>query len=62
MSGLDKRVLSYAEALNGLKDGMTVLAGGFELCSSPENLIAEVRRVTNGAKGYSFICGGKRTV
>lgn len=44
MSGLDKRVGSYAEALDGLRDGMTVLAGGFGLCGIPENLIAEIRR------------------
>ena len=44
MSGLDKRVASYAEALDGLQDGMTVLAGGFGLCGIPENLIAEIRR------------------
>lgn len=36
MSGLDKRVASYAEALDGLQDGMTVLAGGFGLCGIPE--------------------------
>ena len=44
MSGLDKRVGSYAEALDGLQDGMTVLAGGFGLCGIPENLIKEIRR------------------
>lgn len=44
MAGLDKRVGSYAEALAGLEDGMTVLAGGFGLCGIPENLIAEIRR------------------
>ncbi|WP_185267531.1 CoA transferase subunit A [Halopseudomonas xiamenensis] len=44
MSGFDKRVASYAEALDGLQDGMTVLAGGFGLCGIPENLIAEIRR------------------
>ena len=44
MSGLDKRVGSYEEALEGLTDGMTVLAGGFGLCGIPENLIAEIRR------------------
>ena len=43
-SGLDKRVGSYAEALDGLQDGMTVLAGGFGLCGIPENLINEIRR------------------
>ncbi|TBW09878.1 CoA transferase subunit A [Azotobacter chroococcum] len=44
MAGLDKRVNTYAEALEGLTDGMTVLAGGFGLCGIPENLIAEIRR------------------
>lgn len=44
MSGLDKRVGSYEEALAGLTDGMTVLAGGFGLCGIPENLIGEIRR------------------
>ncbi len=44
MAGLDKRVGSYAQALDGLTDGMTLLAGGFGLCGIPENLIAEVRR------------------
>ena len=44
MAGLDKRVDSYAQALDGLTDGMTLLAGGFGLCGIPENLIAEVRR------------------
>ncbi|MEX2334299.1 MAG: CoA-transferase, partial [Pseudohongiella sp.] len=41
MAGFDKRVHSYQEALNGLEDGMTLLAGGFGLCGIPENLIAE---------------------
>lgn len=44
MAGFDKRVSTYAEALEGLKDGMTVLAGGFGLCGIPENLIAEIKR------------------
>lgn len=44
MAGLDKRVDSYSAALSGLKDGMTIAAGGFGLCGIPENLIAEIRR------------------
>ena len=44
MAGFDKRVASYEEALAGLEDGMTVLAGGFGLCGIPENLIAEIER------------------
>lgn len=44
MAGFDKRVTSYEEALEGLEDGMTVLAGGFGLCGIPENLITEIKR------------------
>ncbi|MGE8497472.1 MAG: CoA transferase subunit A [Pseudomonas sp.] len=44
MAGLDKRVSTYEQALDGLSDGMTVLAGGFGLCGIPENLIEEIRR------------------
>ena len=42
MAGLDKRVATYHEALEGLTSEMTILAGGFGLCGIPENLIAEV--------------------
>ena len=35
MAGFDKRVSSYEEALAGLKDGMTVISGGFGLCGIP---------------------------
>ncbi len=58
MAGLDKRVASYAEALAGLNDGMTVLSGGFGLCGIPENLINEIRRL--GVKGLTVVsnnCG-----
>jgi 3-oxoacid CoA-transferase subunit A len=58
MAGLDKRVASIEEALDGLTDGMTVAAGGFGLCGIPENLIAEIRR--RGTKGLTVIsnnCG-----
>jgi 3-oxoacid CoA-transferase subunit A len=58
MSGLDKRVYSYEEALDGLADNMTVLAGGFGICGIPENLIAEIRR--RGVKGLTVVsnnCG-----
>ena len=39
MSGFDKVVNSYEEAMDGLQDNMTVIAGGFGLCGIPENLI-----------------------
>lgn len=58
MSGLDKRVGSYEEALDGIADGMTLLAGGFGLCGIPENLIAGIRR--RGVKGLTVVsnnCG-----
>jgi 3-oxoacid CoA-transferase subunit A len=45
MSGFDKVVHSYDEALAGLTDGMTVIAGGFGLCGIPEGLIAQIRRM-----------------
>jgi 3-oxoacid CoA-transferase subunit A len=44
MSGFDKVVGSYEEAMAGLEDNMTVIAGGFGLCGIPENLIAEIKR------------------
>ncbi len=47
MAGFDKRVSTYQEALAGLEDGMTILAGGFGLCGIPENLIAEIQRRGN---------------
>ncbi len=34
---------SADKALEGVKDGMTILAGGFGLCGIPENLIAALR-------------------
>ncbi|MEH6367136.1 MAG: CoA-transferase, partial [Pseudomonas marincola] len=58
MAGFDKRVNSYAEAMAGLSDGMTVIAGGFGLCGIPENLIAEIKRM--GARDLTVVsnnCG-----
>lgn len=58
MAGFDKRVGSYEQALEGLTDGMTVLAGGFGLCGIPENLIAQIRRM--GVTGLTVVsnnCG-----
>lgn len=45
MAGFDKVVNSYADAMAGLQDGMTVIAGGFGLCGIPENLIVEIQRM-----------------
>jgi len=41
---MDKRIASADQALLDLKDGMTVLIGGFGLCGIPENLIAAVEQ------------------
>jgi 3-oxoacid CoA-transferase subunit A len=58
VAGFDKRVGSYEEALAGLTDGMTVIAGGFGLCGIPENLIEQIRKM--GVKGLTVVsnnCG-----
>lgn len=58
MAGFDKVVNTYAEAMAGLEDGMTIIAGGFGLCGIPENLINEIRRV--GVKDLTVVsnnCG-----
>jgi 3-oxoacid CoA-transferase subunit A len=41
---MDKRIPSPDSAIEKLKDGVTILMGGFGLCGIPENLIAAVRR------------------
>lgn len=40
-----KTVANVQEALNGVKDGMTMMLGGFGLCGIPENTIAELVRL-----------------
>jgi 3-oxoacid CoA-transferase subunit A len=45
---MNKQVRDADEALKGLKDGMTLMVGGFGLCGIPENLIAAL--VRNGVK------------
>lgn len=58
MAGFDKVVVSYEEAMSGLEDGMTIIAGGFGLCGIPENLIAEIkRRQTKDLTVVSNNCG-----
>ncbi len=53
MSGFNKVVGSYEEALAGLQDGMTIIAGGFGLCGIPENLIQQIR--TMGTRGLTVV-------
>jgi 3-oxoacid CoA-transferase subunit A len=43
-TGMDKRVANAETAIADLKDGATILMGGFGLCGIPENLIEAVRR------------------
>lgn len=58
MSGFNKVVASYQEALAGLEDNMTIIAGGFGLCGIPENLINEVKhKGTTGLTIVSNNCG-----
>ena len=45
MSGFDKVVDTYEAALEGLDDGMTILAGGFGLCGIPEGCIAQIKQM-----------------
>ena len=39
---IKRTVNNVDEALNGVKDGMTIMLGGFGLCGIPENSIAEL--------------------
>lgn len=55
---MDKVVGSAMEAIKGIDDGATVLAGGFGLCGNPENLIAALK--DKGVKDLTIIsnnCG-----
>ena len=50
---MDKRVASADVAIQKVRDGATILMGGFGLCGIPENLIAAVRR--KGTKNLTLI-------
>lgn len=50
---INKIVASPELALEGLKDGMTLLVGGFGLCGLPENLIAALKK--SGAKNLTCV-------
>lgn len=45
MSGFNKVVNNYQDALSGLTDNMTLMIGGFGLCGIPEGLINKVREM-----------------
>ena len=53
MTGFNKVVSNYEEALAGLTDNMTVMIGGFGLCGIPEGLIAKVQAM--GVSGLTAI-------
>ena len=58
MAGFNKVVSSYEEAMAGLENGMTVIAGGFGLCSIPEGLIGQIKKM--GVSGLTVVsnnCG-----
>lgn len=56
---MDKRANNAVDALAGrLRDGMTIMSGGFGLCGNPENLILAIAQ--SGVRGLTIIsnnCG-----
>ncbi len=50
---INKVVSNVEQALEGVKDGMTLMLGGFGLCGIPENSIAEL--VKKGTKNLTCI-------
>ncbi len=50
---INKKVNTVKEAIEGIKDGMTLLLGGFGLCGIPENTIAAL--VQNGSKDLTCV-------
>jgi 3-oxoacid CoA-transferase subunit A len=50
---MDKRIASAEAAIANLRDGTTILMGGFGLCGIPENLIAAVR--SKGTKDLTVV-------
>jgi len=58
MAGFNKVVGSYEAAMAGLRDNMTVIAGGFGLCGIPEGLITQIKMMnTKGLTVVSNNCG-----
>jgi 3-oxoacid CoA-transferase subunit A len=50
---MDKRVADAHAVISHVRDGATILMGGFGLCGIPENLIAALRRY--GAKNLTVV-------
>lgn len=53
MTGFNKIVNTYEEALSGLKNNMAIMVGGFGLCGIPEGLIKHV--ANSGITGLTCI-------
>jgi 3-oxoacid CoA-transferase subunit A len=56
---MDKRVANADEAVRGIRDGASILMGGFGVCGIPENLIAALRRA--GPKNLTVISNNPGT-
>ena len=50
---MSKVVANADEAVKGVKDGMTLLFGGFGLCGTPNTLIKEIK--ASGVKGLTVV-------
>jgi acetate CoA/acetoacetate CoA-transferase alpha subunit len=48
------KIISAAEAAAKVKDGMTVMVGGFLGCGTPQNLVDQV--LANGTKDLTLVC------
>jgi 3-oxoacid CoA-transferase subunit A len=58
MTGRNKIVNSFAEAIQDIRDGATLIVGGFGLCGIPENIILALR--SQGTKNLTIVsnnCG-----
>jgi 3-oxoacid CoA-transferase subunit A len=53
MSGFNKVVKTYDQALEGLKDNSFLMVGGFGLCGIPENLIKHIYE--KGVSGLTIV-------
>jgi len=56
---MDKRVTNADAAIAGIKDGSTIMMGGFGICGIPENLIGAVLRA--GTKNLTVVSNNAGT-
>jgi 3-oxoacid CoA-transferase subunit A len=56
---MDKRVANADAAVKGIRDGASILMGGFGVCGIPENLIAALKRA--GTKNLTVISNNPGT-